>query len=43
MEKAETHERFAIGECGSDPEATVEDHCEKMKEEIKENDEKLDG
>ncbi len=43
LEKEETHERIALGECSRDVEAAVENHCEKVKEEIKETDEKLDG
>ena len=43
LEKEETHERIALGDCSRDVEAAVENHCEKVKEEIKETDEKLDG
>jgi hypothetical protein len=41
VEEPETHEQFAIGETTSDAGAAVETHLEKVKEEIKETDEKL--
>jgi hypothetical protein len=43
VEQPETHEKIAIGECNSDADAAVENHSKKMKEEIKETDEKLEG
>ncbi|PMD62326.1 uncharacterized protein K444DRAFT_610403 [Hyaloscypha bicolor E] len=43
VEQEETHERIAIGEGTSDPDEAVGNHCEKMKDEIKDADDKLDG
>jgi hypothetical protein len=43
VEQQETYEKIAIGECNSDADAAVETHAKKIKEEIKENDEKLEG
>ena len=43
MEQPDNYEKLAIGECTSDSDAAIESHSKKMKEEIKEKDEKLDS
>ena len=43
VKQKETHERIAMGEGTSDPNEAVGKRCEKMKDEIKDADYKLDG